>query len=192
MEKEMGPCLNCGDEGDPRLFVGEGGLRIVMCSICCSAYGHAPSEELAIARWNDCNQANSGYIHKRMIFLKRAVAAVRRKHGRDGIRRLAWGTTLDALDAGRDSLHPDDLELAWLAHCREKGIDPSVMLVPMTGEQSLRVTACIRTALTIGKDLLEREYIDGMWEVINVITGAHQGHASRRKFSTVQMDRQSS
>lgn len=41
--------------------------------------------------------------------LQMAVAGARVKHGRDAIRALPWGTTLDAMDSGRDRLHPDDL-----------------------------------------------------------------------------------
>ena len=45
--------------------------------------------------------------------LKQAVGALRGKQGRDAVRSLTWGKTLDAIDAGRDKLHPDD-QLATL------------------------------------------------------------------------------
>ncbi len=40
--------------------------------------------------------------------LRQAVGDYRASHGRDAVRALHWGHWLDALDAGRDSLHPDD------------------------------------------------------------------------------------
>lgn len=44
--------------------------------------------------------------------LRKTVAACRAKHGRDAVRSLPWGTTLDAMDSGRTALHPDDQQAA--------------------------------------------------------------------------------
>ena len=46
--------------------------------------------------------------------LRQEVRALRGPHGRTVIREHPWGFFLDAIDAERDGLHPDDLQtLAW-------------------------------------------------------------------------------
>lgn len=49
-------------------------------------------------------------VEDAVVALRHAVARCRGKYGRDTIRQMPWGTTLDAMDAGRDELHPDDVQ----------------------------------------------------------------------------------
>lgn len=81
--------------------------------------------------------------------LRVAVGELRQHHGRDAVRALPWGTTLDAMDSGRQALHPDDqqaevddrLVIRWLLaqpmHVRAR-------LLPPTTDKRVRMTLLLQ------------------------------------------------
>lgn len=69
-------------------------------------------DDLNAARWDGVEPIPEDgpefFIQQAVLDLRKRLAAVRGKHGRDFIRKLPQGKLLDALDAGRETGFIDD------------------------------------------------------------------------------------
>ena len=78
------------------------------CNLCRLHYRAAVKAQGEVTAKPPASPDLVAEVLARMGDLHVAVAKLRAKQGRDAVRALDWGTTLDAMDSGRTELHHDD------------------------------------------------------------------------------------